>query len=58
MRLSPFYVFVGDLTPAAAAYWQGLVLVVNVEFNVVVGALAVPRVSTSFSHLFSHNSSE
>ena len=50
--LSPFYFFISDLGPASAAYWQCLVLVVNVEFNVAVGALAVPRVSTSLSHFY------
>jgi len=49
---SPLYVFVGDLAPATAADGQGFVLVVNVEFDVAAGTLAVPRVSTSFRHLY------
>jgi len=40
------------LAPATAADGQGFVLVVNVEFNVAVCALSVPRVSTSFRHFF------
>jgi len=40
------------LAPATATDRQGFVLVVNVEFNVAVSALAVPRVSTSFGHLY------
>jgi hypothetical protein len=47
---SPLYFFVGDLVPAAFADGQGLVFVENVEFNLTVAALAVPRVLTSFSH--------
>jgi len=40
------------LAPATATDGQGFVLVVNVEFNVAVGALSVPRISTSFRHPF------
>jgi hypothetical protein len=50
MVFSPFYFFVGDLAPAAAADRQCLVLVVNVEFDVAVSAFAVPRVFARFSH--------
>jgi len=50
MIFSPFDFFVSDLAPAAAADGQGFVLVVDVEFNVAVGALSVPRISTGLSH--------
>jgi hypothetical protein len=55
---SPLKVFVGDLAPASAANRQGFIPVENVEFNVAVAALAVPRVLACFSHLSSHNSSK
>jgi len=33
---SPLYVSVGDLAPTAAADGQGLILIVNVDFDVAV----------------------
>jgi len=46
------------LAPAAAADGQCFVFVVNVEFNVAAGALAIPRIFAGFSHPLSHNPSE
>ncbi len=43
---SPFYVLVRYFTPASATDWQHSVLVVNVDFDVAVGAFAVPRILT------------
>jgi len=43
---SPFYVLVRDFSPATTTEWQNLVLVVDVDFDVAVGASAVPRILT------------
>lgn len=40
------------MAPATVADGQGFVLVMNVEFNVAVAALSVPRVFASFRHPF------
>jgi len=43
---SPFYVLVCDFAPTSATDWQHPVLVVDVDFDVAIGAFAVPRILT------------
>jgi len=52
--LSPFNVFFCYFTPAVAADRQNLVFVLNVDFDVGVAALSIPRVLARFSHVKDH----
>ena len=52
--ISPFDIFLGDLGPAASAYWQYFLFVADVKLDARVVALAVPRVLTGFSQCLLH----
>jgi len=49
-NFSPLNVLFRDLVPAMAADWQDLVLVVDVDLDFGIVALAVPRISATLCH--------